>query len=178
MNRSLHHPYGGNLQHKPWLYIFMLVSFDTHMAHMKHNTKMLWEINLLGGLELQNKDSGSYSNLLFRHQFKAKCSAVSWAVEGKKKVQKRSNPLGICRTMRIIVPQIAALSHALLGHSTGLTSNTFKKGSRTFKRNNCSWQSPALSQSCMCSTSTSCWSRQILTLPSLGEQLLTQVSAY
>lgn len=60
--------------------------------------------------------------------------------------------------MGIIAPQSAATSHALLGHSTGLTSDTFKKGSRTFKRSNCSWQSPGHSQSCTCSTSTSRWS--------------------
>lgn len=89
----------------------------------------------------------------------AQHSAEQWKVtQGRRS----NNPLGVCRTMGTIAPQIAAPSHVLLGHCTGLTSDTLKQGNKTFKRNNCSCQSPGLSQPCMCSSSTSCRSREIL----------------
>lgn len=99
--------------------------FFSRSWHITWNT-IFRSCDKLTGRVRATKQTRTPDLTLIRYSYtSSKVSAQHSAEQWKVTQGRRSNnPLGVCRTMGTIAPQIAAPSHVLLGHCTGLTSDT------------------------------------------------------
>lgn len=162
MNGSLHHPYGGNLQHKTPPCTFSCLFLCRLIWHTWNTISDLVRDKLTGRVGITKQSRTPDLTLIC--YFKA----FSQTVRGNSGYKKAAIHLGFAGQWELLLPKL--LLHPMHCWVTAQGwHQIFKKGNRTFKINNCSWQNPGLSQPCMCSTSTSCWSREMLWHPWAGQ---------